>query len=100
MTTDLSFGFDTSGIIDWIGTDFTAPPDMSQVDKIFNGFYFGDFNTADQERPEITFIAEIAAGASLGIGGFLEAGVAGGISLTVKADWNDDPAPGKPGGDG
>jgi Ca2+-binding RTX toxin-like protein len=102
VLTDLSFGFDTSGVIDWVGTDFlNAEPDMSQIGKVFNGFYFGDYDTNGNERPEITFIAELAAGASLGIGGLIEAGVMGGISLTVDADWNDLPAEGIDGpGDG
>jgi len=91
--TNFSFGFDTSGIRDWAENhDF----DPSEIDRIFNGFYVDDHGIqgTGKDAPEITLFAGISAGASLGIGGLLEAGVEGGIEAKIEFNLADVQNPG------
>jgi Ca2+-binding RTX toxin-like protein len=85
-TTDFSFGFDTSGIQKWI--------DGGPVSDIFDGFFIGDWDENNNDVDEVTLTASIIAGASVGIGGLVEAGVDGGIEATIGFDLNDVPNPG------
>ena len=98
--TDLSFGFDTSGVRTWAFEDNFS---LGSLDQIFQGFYFGDWETpgdASTEKPEIVVGASLIAGASLGIGGLVEAGVEGGIAVEVGLDLNDMPNDGTGGNTG
>ncbi|MEO0422733.1 MAG: DUF4347 domain-containing protein, partial [Pseudomonadota bacterium] len=84
---DFAFGFDTTGIIEFLETDDVA--------DIFNGFFIVDDPTpGDGDDPDEAYItAGIEAGASLGIGGLVEVGVVGGVEATIGfdlADPNDD----------
>ncbi len=85
--TNFDFGFDTSGIRDWMESDF----DPSEVGKIFNGFYLDDhgLENTPTDQDEVTLNASIGAGASLGIGGLVEAGVIGGLEAQIGFDLND-----------
>ena len=92
VTSALSFGFDTTGVEQWAkeGDGF----ELRNLDLLFNGFYFGDFDADGNERPELTLSAGLKAGASVGLGGLVEAGVGGGITATVGLDLADIPLPG------
>ena len=85
--TNFDFGFDTRGLKQWQETGF----DPAESWRIFNGFFLDDHgieNTAS-DLDEVVLQAVIAAGASLGIGGLVEAGVVGGIEATIGFDLND-----------
>jgi Ca2+-binding RTX toxin-like protein len=96
VTSALSFGFDTTGIEKWSDEDFA----FSDLDLLFDGFYFGDFDADGNERPELTLSAGLRAGASVGVSGLVEAGVEGGIEATVNFDLADIPDPITMQGDG
>ncbi len=86
LDVNFSFGFDTRGVQQLI--------DGGSVDDIFNGFYFSDNWVTDVngtiiDNAEITATASLIAGASLGIGGLVEAGVEGGVGTEIKFDLND-----------
>ncbi|MEM7311655.1 MAG: matrixin family metalloprotease, partial [Planctomycetota bacterium] len=66
-----------------------AEPELS-IEEIFEGFYLQD-TEGDSDPPEITLSAGIKAGASLGVGGLLEAGVLGGITATIGLNLVDGP---------
>ncbi len=86
-TTNFDFGYDTRGLREWMDRDF----DPAESWRLFNGFFLDDHgqeNTPD-DQPEVTLFAQIAAIASLGIGGLVEAGVEGGLIATIDFDLND-----------
>lgn len=76
------FGYDTYGIQKFISSE------DKNVADIFDGFYIIDFDEAGNERPEIRLYGEIFAGASIDLG-VAEAGVEGGVRVTVDFDLND-----------
>ncbi len=85
--TNFDFGFDTRGLRQWMDQDF----DLAESWRIFNGFYLDDHgqeNTPD-DLDEVVIQAGIGAGASLGIGGLVEAGVIGGIEANIGFNLND-----------
>ena len=100
---DLQLGFDTRGISQFTAALKAMPPDVeralyitSQVPKIFLGLYFGDHIDSDgTDQPELEFGAGITAGASVGIGGLVEAGVEGGLFAEIEFDWHDTTKDGK-----
>lgn len=89
--TELAFGYDTTGIETWKAGGFG-----SNVEVLFDGFFFVDDPdiTDDYDRPEVTLTATLKAGASLGIGGLIEAGVEGGIEAKVDLNLADIPQSG------
>ncbi|MCA9151676.1 MAG: calcium-binding protein, partial [Planctomycetales bacterium] len=85
--TNFDFGFDTRGLRQWMDRDF----DPGEAWRIFNGFYLDDHgkeNTAG-DADELGITIEVAAGASLGIGGLVEAGVLGGVTANIGFNLND-----------
>lgn len=76
------FGYDTFGIQKYISSE------DKNVADIFDGFYIIDFDEAGNERPEIRLFGEIFAGAQIDLG-VAEAGVEGGVRVTVDFDLND-----------
>ena len=56
-----------------------------------NGFYLDDhgFENMVSDLDEVTLTATLFAGASLAVGGLVEAGVTGGIEATIGFDLND-----------
>ncbi len=76
------FGYDTYGIQKYISAE------DKNVADIFDGFYIIDFDEKGNERPEIRLYGEIFAGASINLG-VAEAGVEGGIRVTIDFDLND-----------
>ncbi len=95
-STNFSFGFDTSGFNEWKagwsgpGGSFQAS-DLGQLGTVFNGFFLDDhgIENTSGDQPEATITASIVAGASVGIGGLIEAGVEGTIKATIDFDLND-----------
>ncbi|MCH2131667.1 MAG: hypothetical protein MK179_21210, partial [Pirellulaceae bacterium] len=92
FTVDLGFGFDTSGINKFQTSNNAA--------DIFTGFYLMDRNLAGVDRDEFVGRLEITAGASLGIGGIIEAGVEGGLFAQIGFNLHDTPTVENPQGDG
>lgn len=76
------FGYDTFGI-----QKFIAAEDKNVAD-ILDGFYIIDFDEANNERPEVRLYGEIFAGAQINLL-IAEAGVEGGVRVTVDFDLND-----------
>ncbi|MFO1502055.1 MAG: hypothetical protein U1G07_27395 [Verrucomicrobiota bacterium] len=66
---------------------FISSADKNVAD-IFDGFYIIDFDESGNERPEVRFLGEIFAGAEINLG-VAEAGVEGGVRVTVDFDLND-----------
>ena len=85
--TNFDFGFDTSGLRQWMDTGF----DLAESYRVFSGFYLDDHGQENtpQDLDEITLRAGVGAIASLGIGGLVEAGVKGGIEAEIGFDLND-----------
>lgn len=80
VKTDLSIGFDTSGIDEWSKADFAA----NKSYLVFDGLYLDDWNAAGVDKDEMTVKAFIGAGVGLDIGianGFVKGGVEGLIGL-------------------
>ncbi|MDB4439238.1 hypothetical protein N9155_00395, partial [bacterium] len=88
--TNFSFGFDTSGINQWKAEEFA----LNKSYLVANGFFLDDHIEGGVDMPEVTLEATIIAGASLGIGGLVEAGAQGDITLSIAFDLNDNPGPG------
>src|SRR5260221_13623570 len=80
---NIGFGYDTFGI-----QKFISDPKKQAVD-LLDGFYIITNDAAGQPQPALTLTGEIFAGALLDLG-IVQAGVNGGISLTVKFFWNDN----------
>ena len=100
-TTNFSFGFDTRGINEWRkGWDLSTSDgdgldfDLANAYKVANGFFLDDHIVGGVDQPEVTLSATIIAGASLGLGGLVEAGAQGNITMTINFDLNDKPAVG------
>lgn len=85
---DLAFGFDTLGV-----QEYFAAVDKN-VALIFNGFYVKDVDNNGHEVVEFQLFGELGAGASIDLLA-AEAGVEGGIALTVDFDLNDPNDDGK-----
>ncbi|MFO0999931.1 MAG: calcium-binding protein [Planctomycetaceae bacterium] len=82
VKTDLSIGFDTSGVEAWSKTDFAA----NKSYLVFDGLYLNDWNAAGAEKDELTVKAFIGAGVGLDLGivnGFVKGGVEGIIGLDM-----------------
>jgi Ca2+-binding RTX toxin-like protein len=99
---DLQLGFDTRGINMFTEAIKDIPEEQdrglfiaSQVPKIFLGLYFGDNIIDGIDHPELVFGVGITAGASVGIGGLVEAGVEGGVFAEIQFDWHDPNHDGK-----
>ena len=106
---DFYFGFDTTGIRSWFekfeASDFDFDAAVGNLDDIFDGFFIADWAVNDQgvlqegdDVAEVTLTVTFAAGAALGIGGLVEAGVLGGIEAEIGLNLHDLPKPGT-GGD-
>ncbi|MEH6909626.1 MAG: DUF4347 domain-containing protein [Oceanicoccus sp.] len=96
ISTQLSFGLDTRGISDFIASS----QELDDVDLLLNGFYLSDHfvfenGVAVEDTAEVTAWANISAGASLGIGGLVEAGIEGGIDTLITLNLHDLDADGK-----
>ena len=89
LVSDFTFGFDTRGFNAFRNDDWQDPL------LLFNGFYMDDNVINGVDNPELMLGATLSAGASLGIGGLVEAGVEGGIRGDVDFDFNDDIQDGK-----
>ncbi len=91
-STHFGFGFDTVGLSTWAKTYAFAPEDIG---VILDGFFVDDHFDGTKDLPEVTLTAGITAGASLGVGGLVEAGVQGGVEGIVTLDLNDPNRDGK-----
>jgi len=83
-TADLAFGFDTSGM--------RKALDTGDWLDVFTGFFISDRANADgtgEDVPEVQLGGSLTAGAKLNLAA-LEAGVRGGIHLTVDLNLHDD----------
>ncbi|WP_461538633.1 DUF4347 domain-containing protein, partial [Spongorhabdus nitratireducens] len=109
--TDFAFGFDTTGIRSWFedfekaNWNFAAA--AGSLDDIFDGFFIADWAVDDNgnlvegnDIPEVEFDMSFAAGAALGIGGLVEAGVLGGITAEIDLNLHDLPNDGTGGNTG
>src|SRR5262249_31901064 len=68
-----------------------------QTGNFFDGIYFGDHTPttpAGEDTPELGLSMEFTAGAELNVA-FARAGVEGGISADITADWHDPNNDGK-----
>ena len=87
IETNFDFGFDTKGFLEFQEAGY----EPAQAWKIMNGFYLDDHGAenTDGDLDEVELTARIFAGASLGVGGLVEAGVIGGIEALIGFDLND-----------
>ncbi|WP_432470961.1 DUF4347 domain-containing protein [Amphritea sp. HPY] len=106
---DFYFGFDTTGIRSWFEkfekADYDFDAAVSNLDDIFDGFFIADWSVSEtgvlqegDDVAEVTLTVTFAAGAALGIGGLVEAGVLGGIEAEIGLNLHDLPKAGT-GGD-
>ena len=106
---DFFFGFDTTGIRSWFekfeASDYNFDAAIGNLDDIFDGFFIADWAVSDtgvlqegDDVAEVVMNITFAAGAALGIGGLVEAGVLGGIEAQIGLNLHDLPKPGT-GGD-
>ncbi|MCV6613177.1 MAG: DUF4347 domain-containing protein [Amphritea sp.] len=106
---DFFFGFDTTGIRSWFekfeASDYDFDAAIGNLDDIFDGFFIADWAVSDtgvlqegDDVAEVVMNVTFAAGAALGIGGLVEAGVLGGIEAQIGLNLHDLPKPGT-GGD-
>src|SRR5262249_10474500 len=68
-----------------------------QTGNSFDGIYFGDrppTTPAGEDKPEVGLFMEFTAGAEINVA-FAKAGVEGGISANINADWHDPNSDGK-----
>ncbi|MBN1006127.1 DUF4347 domain-containing protein [Amphritea pacifica] len=102
---DFFFGFDTTGIRSWFtkfeASDYDFDAAVGNLGDIFDGFFIADWAVSDtgvlQENndiPEVVLNVTFAAGAALGIGGLVEAGVLGGIEAQIGLNLHDLPKSG------
>ena len=86
---NLGIGFDTQGFFDFAEDGYRNPG------LIFNGFFIDDLIETDgTDTPELTLYGELTAACELNLG-IAEAGVEGGIYLTVNFNLNDPNGDGK-----
>ncbi|MEZ5303796.1 MAG: LEPR-XLL domain-containing protein [Verrucomicrobiales bacterium] len=85
---DIGFGYDTYGL-----RKFFTSEEKNFVD-ILDGFFVADFDKNGQERPELILYGELFAGASIDLL-IAEAGVTGGVYVTVEFDLHDENNDGK-----
>ncbi|ANG63895.1 hypothetical protein A8C75_16365 [Marinobacterium aestuarii] len=108
---DFYFGFDTTGIRSWFNefeaNDYDFGASVSHLGDIFDGFFIADWAVSDtgqliqgDDVPEVTLKVTFAAGAALGIGGLVEAGVLGGIEAEIGLNLHDLPKTGTGGNTG
>ena len=81
---DLDFGYDSSGIV-----DFMQDTSAANLDKLFEGFYLRDFVDPANDPDEASFELTVFAGASIGLAGLVEAGVDGGLTGKVGLNFSD-----------
>jgi Ca2+-binding RTX toxin-like protein len=79
-----AMGYDTSGLRKVL--------EGGSGEHLFDGIFLDDLNAAGMDVPEVSLIGEVYAGASVNILIF-EAGIEGGIRLTVDLNLNDSPDP-------
>lgn len=79
-----AMGYDTSGLRKVL--------EGGSGEHLFDGIFLDDLNAAGMDVPEVSLIGEVYAGASVNILIF-EAGIEGGIRLTVDLNLNDSPEP-------
>nr|WP_067294171.1 DUF4347 domain-containing protein [Marinobacterium profundum] len=108
---DFYFGFDTTGIRSWFNefeaNDYDFGASVSHLGDIFDGFFIADWAVSDtgqliqgDDVPEVTLKVTFAAGAALGIGGLVEAGVLGGVEAEIGLNLHDLPKTGTGGNTG
>lgn len=85
---NIGFGYDTYGI-----QKFIDDPEKNPI-HLLDGFYVITKDTAGNDQAALKLYGEIFAGASIDLL-IVEAGVRGGISLTVEFFWNDPDDDGK-----
>ena len=92
-TTNFTFGLTTRGFFQFQAGGY-RPEDIPLI--FTKGFYVSDHGIqgSGNDQPEATLTSRIFAGAAVGIGGLVEAGVEGSIQATVNFDLNDKPNPG------
>ncbi|WP_020680160.1 DUF4347 domain-containing protein [Marinobacterium rhizophilum] len=99
---DFYFGFDTTGIRSWFNafeaSDYDFAASVSHLGDIFDGFFIADWSVTEtgqlvegDDVAEVTLKVTFAAGAALGIGGLVEAGVLGGVEAEIGLNLHDLP---------
>ncbi len=92
---NLGFGYDTSGLNEYISQVKAKGFDQADESVLLDGFYLNDHkgsgdgpitDPATGDRAEAWLTARIAAGASVGIGGLIEAYVEGGFTGEIAFD--------------
>ena len=84
---DLSFGYDTLGIHQWIESD------RKDYGSLVNGFYVGDRDKDGNDINELSFYGGLTAAAEINAG--VKAGVGGGVGINVAFDLFDPNKDGK-----
>jgi hypothetical protein len=82
----LGFGFDTYGLKEWRNSGFKP----SEAWKVVDGFYVNDVHNGNQDLPEFTFSANVAAGLGL-IFGIVRSDIIGGLLGTASFNLIDHP---------
>ncbi|MBI2924677.1 MAG: carboxypeptidase regulatory-like domain-containing protein, partial [Verrucomicrobia bacterium] len=85
---DLTFGFDTYGLLKFFNSE------DKNVADIFDGFYVKDVNDSGDDVAEVTLSGGIYAGAELNVG-IAEGGVTGGLFAEIEFNLNDPDDDGK-----
>jgi len=85
VTVRLGFGFDSSGIQEFVAGNFQDP------ELIFKGFFIDDHGVegTSGDLDEVEINSHFSVGASVGISGIVEAGVEGGVIGNIGFDLND-----------
>jgi Ca2+-binding RTX toxin-like protein len=85
VTVRLGFGYDSSGIQEFVNGGFTSP------ELIFKGFFIDDHGIEGTagDLDEVEIHSHFSVGASVGVAGIVEAGVEGGVMGEIGFDLND-----------
>lgn len=85
VTVRLGFGYDSSGIQEFIAGGATDP------ELIFKGFFIDDHGVEGTagDLDEVEINSHFSVGASVGVAGIVEAGVEGGVIGNIGFDLND-----------
>ncbi|MBE9041595.1 hypothetical protein IQ235_12470, partial [Oscillatoriales cyanobacterium LEGE 11467] len=84
--TDLAFGFDTKGLLDWSKQDFA----LDKAYLPFDGFYVSDRANADGTGADVDEITgSLGVALELGVGAGIEGFARGGLLGTVGVDFRD-----------
>ncbi len=83
----LSFGYDTLGIRQWVKSDY------KDFGRLVNGFYVGDLDRNGVDVNELSFYGGLNASAELNAG--ISAGVGGGVGINVGFNLYDPNKDGK-----